>query len=94
VDGFDTFKFSMKKELFYNASINPENEGYGYEYPGNGVHNIGKLTSNSPTYLSLPHFLNAEQKFVDGVGGLAPDENKHDFTLHLEPVRKIRPLTN
>ena len=74
--------------MFYNASVNPDNEGYGYEFSGNGVHNIGKLTANSPTYLSLPHFLNADQKFLNAVSGLKPDEEKHDFTLHVEPVSK------
>ncbi len=79
----------MKKDLFYNATINPDNDGYGYEIIGNGVHNIGKLLANSPTYLSLPHFLNADQKFVDAIIGLNPNEKKHEFSLNLDPVKNL-----
>jgi hypothetical protein len=34
----------------------------------------------------LPHFLNAEQKFIDAFTGLSPDEELHDFSLSFEPV--------
>lgn len=89
IDGFDTYKFGLKKDLFYNASVNPENAGYGYEYPGNGVHNVGRLNSDAPTYLSLPHFLKADRKFVNDVEGLEPQELKHDFTFHIEPITGV-----
>lgn len=37
-------------------------------------------------YVSLPHFLNAEEKFIKGVDGLKPDQNKHDYIVSFEPV--------
>ena len=53
---------------------------------GNGVQEIGKCSSDAPIFASLPHFLNAEQKFLDAVDGLSPHNEKHDFTLNFEPV--------
>jgi len=37
-------------------------------------------------YVSLPHFLNAEEKFIKGVDGLKPDQNKHDYIVSFEPI--------
>jgi hypothetical protein len=34
----------------------------------------------------LPHFLNADKKFLDGVVGLKPNESRHDYVLSIEPV--------
>lgn len=41
-------------------------------------------------FISQPHFLNADHKFVNSCYGLNPDENKHDFILHFEPVSEER----
>lgn len=81
-----SYKFSLQKDIFYNASVNPENDGYDYEEMGNGVHCLGRMIAGAPTYISLPHFLNADQKFINGINGLEQDVDKHDFTLNLEPI--------
>lgn len=39
------------------------------------------------SFLSQPHFLNADKKFVDSVTGLEPDRDKHNFIIHYDPVR-------
>lgn len=36
--------------------------------------------------MSLPHFLYADEKYLNAVEGLEPDEEKHAIYLHLEPV--------
>lgn len=33
--------------------------------------------------------MNAEKKFLDSLIGMNPDENKHDFILHFEPVNYL-----
>jgi hypothetical protein len=40
-------------------------------------------------YISQPHFLNADKKFVNSYYGLKPDENLHDFILNFEPVNNF-----
>lgn len=39
----------------------------------------------APVIISLPHFLNAKQEFVDNVIGLRPDEALHTTYLNVEP---------
>jgi hypothetical protein len=36
--------------------------------------------------MSQPHFLNADDKFINSVNGLSPNKDLHDFVLHFEPV--------
>jgi hypothetical protein len=42
--------------------------------------------SGAPGYISMPHFLNADEKFVKSVNGLEPDKNLHNFLINFEPV--------
>ena len=41
----------------------------------------------APSYISMPHFLNAEEKFVNSLTGLKPNASLHKFIIHFEPVR-------
>ena len=45
-----------------------------------------QLNQGSPSYISQPHFLNADEKFVNNIIGMEPNNTLHDFILHLEPV--------
>ena len=38
----------------------------------------------APIVLSWPHFLNGEQRFLDAVGGLRPDREKHGFWFDIQ----------
>ena len=40
-------------------------------------------------FISQPHFLNADEKFVKSVVGLKPDQSQHDYILHFEPVNNL-----
>ena len=42
-----------------------------------------------PGYVSQPHFLNADEKFLDAVEGLVPNETHHDMIMQFEPVNAI-----
>ena len=37
-------------------------------------------------FISQPHFLHAEQKFIDAIDGMRPNQRKHETILHFEPV--------
>ena len=89
IDNLPTYDYHFPKNIFYNSTLNPENEGFcENDCLGNGVYNMSACVGVS-TFISLPHFLNAEEKFINSVKGLKPDENKHDFVYHLEPVKYI-----
>ena len=86
IDDIQTYDYHLSKNIFYNSDLNPDNEGFcDKECLGNGVFNMSACTGMS-TFVSLPHFLNAEEKFANQFYGLQPNEEKHDFVYHIEPV--------
>ncbi|CAF0919401.1 unnamed protein product [Brachionus calyciflorus] len=87
VDGIDCFDFHLPENIFANETLNPENAGFcDGECLGNGVFNLSRCLDGVSSFISQPHFLNADLKFLEGVNGLNPDKNKHDFILHFEPI--------
>lgn len=85
--GVKTFEFHLPKNSFYNVSLNPDNEGFcNGDCIGNGVQNISKCYGGVSSFISQPHFLNADPLFLNMVDGLKPDEEKHDLTLQFVPV--------
>lgn len=42
-------------------------------------------TKGLPMFVSMPHFLNAED-FLKNVSGLLPSEEKHNYNLRIEPL--------
>ena len=38
-----------------------------------------------PLALSFPHFYQADESYLDGVYGLRPEKEKHEFTLDVVP---------
>lgn len=69
------------------GTLNRENECFcnGHCVPS-GVLNVSTCRQNSPTFLSLPHFYDADPYFVNAVEGLKPEKEKHEFYITLEPV--------
>lgn len=88
IDGVEAYDFHLPKDVFYNSTFNPENEGYcsGNDCLGNGVFNLSRCLGGISMFGSLPHFLNAEKKILDFVDGLSPNEEEHDYRLSLHPV--------
>ena len=88
INSIQTYEYHLPKNIFFNSKLNPNNEGFydKKEYLGDGVQNIRKCRGDMPMYASLPHFLNADNKFLEAVDGLVPEIIKHDFILNVEPV--------
>jgi len=53
IDGFDTLEFFLRRDTFYNSSLNPENIGYCSKCLGNGVHFIGPLSSGKLNFVAI-----------------------------------------
>lgn len=83
----NVYTFRLPSNVFDNSTLNPENEGFcDGKCLGNGVQNITRCYIG-PAFVSKPHFLDADQTFLDNVVGLKPDREKHEFQLHFEPVK-------
>ena len=88
-DTNETFEFHLPKNIFANSTLNPSNKGFcpKNDCLGNGVQSVRECRENQMQFFySLPHFLNADRKFVTDINGLEPNENQHDFNIKIEPV--------
>lgn len=64
---------------------------FRFKWP-KGVFSIGQCQLGAPIYASLPHFLDADEYYLEQVDGLRPNRSLHEFyidvesTLHSIPV--------
>jgi len=96
-------RYVLDDLFFANSSTNKENwcfeapqswsnpkQDQRQQFP-NGVFNLGLCKFNSSTFISQPHFLDADpfyiNQFVDG--SLKPDATKHQTTLVIDPQSGI-----
>lgn len=80
----------MPEDLFYDSSLNPENDGFCSDgCLGNGVQNLSNCYDGVSMFLSQPHFLNADVKFIEFVDGVQPKKESHDTIVNFHPVRII-----
>ena len=85
----DVYLFAIPQELFLNGSVNPDNAAF---YP-NGFLPTGILDPRkcqgggvlSPVFISAPHFYLGDPSLVDGVVGVKPNKEKHQFSFDVEP---------
>ncbi|XP_068897610.1 protein peste-like isoform X1 [Tenebrio molitor] len=77
------------KNIFDNGTLRPENKCYcvGECHPS-GVFNVSSCRLDSPTFLSMPHFYNADPYYIDAIEGVSP-QDKHEFYITLEPKSGI-----
>lgn len=89
VKGIQAYKYSSNT-LFDNGTRVPEYKCFcnGGCTPS-GVHNVSLCRMNSPIFLSLPHFYNADPYYTRLVDGMKPNKDKHDFYITVEPTSAI-----
>lgn len=90
--GINLWRYQATYRNLANASVNPDNIGFCTPQDhclGSGLYNISECTIvdyfHVPAALSFPHFLFADQKYVDAVEGLNPVESEHNAAVDLEP---------
>nr|AFK11285.1 mLGP85/LIMP II [Callorhinchus milii] len=88
VQGIRAYRFIIPKEIFANATENPDNKGFctppGNCQPG-GVQNVSICKQGAPIFISSPHFYNGDQKLVEDIDGLNPSKEAHQTFLDIEP---------
>lgn len=85
IDGVKTFDFHLPSDIFSASEL--EHAGFCEDKClGNGVLNISSCYGGVSGFISQPHFLNADEKFVQAIDGLKPNKQIHDFLIHFEPV--------
>lgn len=89
IHGITGYKFSAGDRAVDNGTNYPENlcfNGGNEDHFPSGVMNISACRYNSPTFMSYPHFYNADQFYLNDIEGLTPSKDKHQSYFVLEPV--------
>ncbi|KAJ8978408.1 hypothetical protein NQ317_008483 [Molorchus minor] len=86
-EGFRTYDYGMKDNMFASPDINPDNECYcvNGNCPGKGLQNIGPCYYDMPIVLSKPHFYHVDQDIRDTIVGMTPDPDKHSSLARVQP---------
>lgn len=89
VKGIAGYRFSPPSKVFANVTINPDNAGFcvpAGNCLGSGVLNVSVCKQGAPIVMSSPHFYQADEKFVQGVFGMKPNEEWHQTAIDLNPL--------
>ena len=83
------YRFVPHPDVFMSPKSVPENACYCVdetlcEMIGDGMFGVSKCQQEAPIVLSWPHFLHGEQRFLDAVDGLRPNEDKHGFWFDIQ----------
>lgn len=90
VHGITGYKYSGGKKTVDNGTAYPENKCFseGQVVPS-GVMNVTSCRYGTPVFMSFPHYYAADPYYLDMVDGLSPSQDKHEFSITLEPKTGI-----
>ncbi|XP_046354551.2 lysosome membrane protein 2-like isoform X2 [Haliotis rufescens] len=91
--GIPLHRFTGNQAELGNLTLNPDNIGFCTPQSscfGTGVLNVSACQSldyfQIPGVVSFPHFYLAEDKYVHGVYGMAPNKEEHETAIDIEPL--------
>lgn len=85
--GFRSYNYKLKDNMFASPEENPSNECYCYngKCPAKGIQTIAPCYYGIPIVLSQPHFLNADKEILESVNGLNPTVKEHGSIAKVQP---------
>lgn len=87
VDGVKGLKFAGGTDLIDSGIVDPQTACFleGEAVPL-GLLNITKCRSGAPVFVSYPHFYLGSENIMENVGGMVPEQEKHEFSITVEPT--------
>jgi len=90
VYGITGYRYVTSERLMDNGTIDPSTQcNCGGECLPQGVINTTECMLSSPSYVSYPHFLDADPIYRHQVKGMKPDPDIHRFYITVEPTTGI-----
>jgi len=89
--GVSSYRFAGNERVFANASDVADNWCFcpdGMCNPS-GIGNASPCRFGAPAFVSFPHFYLADPIYLDGVEGLNPAKDLHQFHIDLEPTMAV-----
>lgn len=89
--GINTYRFVPPTKVFGSPEENPRNKCFceGDHCAPSGLFNVSKCQFGSPIMLSWPHFFQADPKLLEGIDGLQPNREKHQFHIDIVPAMGV-----
>jgi len=89
IQGIDMYQYTLLPWQLLNSTSYPPNEAYySYNFP-NGMMNLSIAFSNTPVFVSKPHFLDADPYYLTTLNGLSPNRTLHETYIYVEPITGI-----
>lgn len=81
------YRYTAGARALDNGTLFEDNKCFasGEELPP-GLMNVTVCNYGFPMFMSLPHFYGSDKSYLDAVNGLAPEKEKHESFITLEPV--------
>lgn len=90
--GVPTYRFIPPPKIFANVSVNPDNIGFcvpAGNCMGSGILNVTACKQGAPILLSLPHFYQSEDQYIQAVDGMHPNKEYHETFLDINPLTGV-----
>lgn len=91
--GIDGTKWIGTDHMFDNGQKYPDTACYctGEVCPDlmPGVMNVSDCRFGAPAFVSYPHFYLADESYLNDIDGMNPSQEKHEFSIALEPFTGI-----
>ncbi|XP_055836427.1 protein croquemort-like [Episyrphus balteatus] len=88
--GIDAIKYGTNEMTFDSGEVYPNMKCFCPKESDHcqktGVIDLGPCTQGSPMYMSHAHFYLADPSYRANITGMAPDPEKHTFTILMEPT--------
>ncbi|CAL8138190.1 unnamed protein product [Orchesella dallaii] len=92
VRGISSYKFTVDPEVLEDPIFNRDNMCYCTQQgdrfdrcPKTGAYQLNACRKETPLLVSLPHFLDGSEEYLNTTEGLHPDRSVHETFIELEP---------
>ncbi|XP_067294254.1 lysosome membrane protein 2-like isoform X3 [Pseudorasbora parva] len=92
VKGIPAFRFAPPSDVFAPPDENPSNAGFcvpAGDCLGKGLLKISVCRQGAPIVVSFPHFYQADEKYINAVEGMNPNEEEHETYLDINPTTGV-----
>ncbi|KAG5834634.1 hypothetical protein ANANG_G00263520 [Anguilla anguilla] len=92
IKGIPAYRFAPPRDVLASQEENPANAGFCVppgQCLGTGVLDVSMCRKGAPVVVSFPHFYHGEDKYINGVAGLSPNQEDHETFLDINPTLGI-----